>query len=147
MRKSHAAIAVTVGALAALGAAAPAMADSSSSPAQTCRATQIPAGPNGEVAPLLGMPGVPFSGYFYRMGGCASSLAHGALDNSGANLSALTTQAGYVQTCQAITAAEGSWDGLAAEASAILNTPTTIANLNQCTDVLKAVHLAPPPPM
>lgn len=147
MRTTRTALAVTAGALAVLAtAAAPALADTGTSPAQTCKTAQIPGGPEGQLAPLLGTPGVPFSGYFYRVGGCASSLAHGALDNGGTNLSALTTQAGYVQTCQAITAAEGTWDGLAEEASFILNMPVTISSLNQCTVVLRAVHLAAPPP-
>ena len=126
--------------LAAVGGfAAPALADTSSSPAQICKTTVTPDGPL--------VSDVPFEGYFYRVGGCASTVAHGGLDNGGANLSALTTQAGYVQTCQAIKSV-GDWQGLADEANFFadlfgIDRTFTIRTMNDCVATLRFVHSLP----
>jgi hypothetical protein len=125
---------ITLGAgLIAAGVAMPAAA-AAQSPGTTCQTGSIQ-GPDGSL-PLTG-PG----GYFYKQGGCASSVAHGALDNNGANLSALTTQAGYVQTCQLIRSV-GDYPAINGEAAQFgLNVPPA-TNIPTCVVVLRALHSA-----
>ncbi len=122
--------------LATTGLAAPAWA-TPQSPAQTCKTGTVTAGPEGPQA-LTG-PG----GYFYKQGGCASSVAHGALDNGGVNLSALTTQAGYVQTCQLIRS-RNDYPAINGEAAHFgLNVPPA-SSIPTCVTVLTALHAAIP---
>lgn len=134
MKKALLAVALGAG-LAATGMAAPASA-APQRPGQTCK-TMIINGPEGP-QPLTG-PG----GYFYKQGGCASSVAHGALDNGGINLSALTTQAGYVQTCQLIRSRHdyGVINGEAAQFG--LDVPPA-SSIPTCVTVLRALHAAFP---
>lgn len=134
MKKALLAVALGAG-LATTGLAAPAWA-APQSPAQTCKTMSIN-GPEGP-QPLTG-PG----GYFFKQGGCASSVAHGALDNSGANLSALTTQAGYVQTCQLIRS-RNDYPVINGEAAQFgLHVPPA-SSIPNCLTVLRALHAAFP---
>lgn len=134
MKKTLIAAALGAG-LATTGLAAPAWA-TPQSPAQTCQTGTV-AGPDGTQA-LTG-PG----GYFYKQGGCVSSAAHGALDNGGADLSALTTQAGYVQTCQLIRS-RNDYPAINGEAAQLgLNVPPA-SSIPTCITVLTALHAAIP---
>lgn len=132
MNKRHLTAALVGAGLAVAGVASPAAA-ASSSPAKTCRTGTV------QGMPLLGQPEI---GYFAKLGGCASSVAHGALNNDAVNLSALTTQAGYVQTCQAAKAL-GDWPAIAGEYTMFTRIQTTINNLPQCVGVLRALHSLP----
>lgn len=141
MKALHRLVGTALGAGLALAVAAPTAASAapaSPSPAQICKTGMSPYG-----GALLS--GTPFEGYFYKMGGCASSVAHGALNDGGLHLSALTTRAGYIQTCQAIKSV-GDWAGLADEASMFTGQTFTINTLPQCADVLQLVHSLPAPP-
>lgn len=111
-------------------AATPATAASSSSPAQTCK-TGVLAGPFGEV-PLTGE-----GGYFFKQGGCASTVAAGGLDGGPAQLSALTSRAGYVQTCQLIREVEGFPFDFGYP---FIPFDQEVASIGECADVLKMIH-------
>lgn len=134
MKKTLLAVALGAG-LATTGLAAPASA-ATQSPAQTCKTGSI-SGPDGTQS-LTG-PG----GYFYKQGGCASSVAHGAVDNGGVNLSALTTQAGYVQTCQLIRSV-GDYPAINGEAAQFRLDVPPATSIPTCVTVLRALHAAIP---
>ncbi len=120
-------------------AASPATAAPGKSPAQTCKTMQVPGGPNGELGPLVGE-----GGYFFKQGGCASTVAHGGLDDP-SQLSALTTRAGYVHTCQLIRRDEGFPFDFG---YTFIPFDQEVFSIGQCADVLKRIHNFPmgPPP-
>ena len=124
-------IAVTalVGAVATPASAAPA-----GGPGQICTTAELPPFmPGGEATPLTG-PG----GYFAKVGGCASSVAHGAyVVGSPFVSSSLTTRAGYVQTCQVIREVEGfpfdfGYGVLPDE---------TVGSIGECATTLREIHV------
>ena len=131
MRKALIASVLTAPLLVGL-AAAPATAAPSKSPAQTCKTMQVPAGPTGELAPLFGE-----GGYFSKLGGCASTVAQGGLEDGGAQLSARTTRAGYVQTCQLIREVEGFPFDFGYP---FIPFDQDVASIGECADVLKKIH-------
>ena len=120
-------------------AAAPATAapGKSTSPAQICKTMQVPAGPTGELAPLSGE-----GGYFSKLGGCASTVAQGGLEDGGAQLSARTTRAGYVQTCQLIREVEGFPFDFG---YGFIPFDQEVASIGECADVLTRIHTFMPP--